>query len=259
MMVHLTVNASLLNSTQSFQGAVYGIHSAGKVLPIVEWGLIFGPLLFHALFGVWIAKNAKLNTSHYKYVSNRRYSWQRWTGVIALVYLFLHILHLHGWFHFEPYLAVIQPMGFGQFKPYNAASTLMIAMNDFGGLVWPPIYLIGMLCCVYHLANGLWTAGITWGVWITPAAQERASKVALVFGLGLALVGTAAWWAAISGSAEDIARAKKTEDRMYDVGIRAGYVPLSHEKRTQPDEVAAEFEEEDEVVVYEAMMSDDAE
>ncbi|TWT83739.1 Succinate dehydrogenase cytochrome b558 subunit [Planctomycetes bacterium CA13] len=252
MIVHLTVNASLLNSVQSFQGAVYGIHSAGKILPLVEWGGIFGPLLFHGLFGVWIAKNAKLNTNHYKYVSNRRYSWQRWTGVIALVYLFLHILHLHGWFHFEPYLAVIQPLGLGSFKPYNAASTLAIAMNQFGGVVWPPIYLIGVLCCVYHLANGIWTAGITWGIWISPTAQARASKVCTAFGLGLGFVGMVAWWAAVSPGDNEIEVAKKIEDRMYRVGVEAGYVPLMEEKRSQPDVVAEEFEAKG-FVEYEAM------
>ncbi|TWU37825.1 Succinate dehydrogenase cytochrome b558 subunit [Novipirellula aureliae] len=245
MCVHLTVNSSLLNSVQSFQGAVYGIHSLGRFLPIVEWGGIFLPLLFHALFGVWIAKNAKLNTSQYKYTSNRRYSWQRWTGVIALVYLFVHVLHLHGWFHFAPYLAVIEPMNFAQFKPYNAASTMMSAMNDFGGFVWPAFYLVGMLCCVYHLANGIWTAGITWGLWLTPAAQRRASIVSAAFGIGLAFVGTAAWYAATSAGPEDIARAKMIEDRMYQVGLDAGYVPVSEEKRTQPDEISEQFEAEE--------------
>ncbi len=72
------------------------------------------------------------------------------------------------------------PSGFGSFRPYNAASTLVTAMQ---GWVWPPFYLVGMLACVYHLANGLWTAGITWGLWISPAAQPRASKICVVIGL----------------------------------------------------------------------------
>jgi len=242
MCVHLTVNSTLINSVETFQGLVYMIHSFGGFLPIVEWGGIFLPLLFHALFGVWIAKNAKLNTSEYKYTSNRRYSWQRWTGVIALVYLFVHVLHLHGWFHFEPYLAVIEPLNFAQFKPYNAASTMMSAMNDFGGFVWPAFYLVGMLCCVYHLANGLWTAGITWGLWLTPAAQHRATLVTTAFGVALAVVGTAAWYAAISAGSEEIAEARIVENRMYRVGLDAGYVPPSEEKRTQPDEIFEQFE-----------------
>ncbi len=33
------------------------------------------------------------------------------------------------------------------------------------------LYSVGVLSCVFHLANGIWTFGITWGLWITPEAQ----------------------------------------------------------------------------------------
>ena len=56
------------------------------------------------------------------------------------------------------------------------------------GFVVPFLYAIGVLSCVFHLANGIWTMGITWGVWISPAAQ-RANVVCAVFGVGLAAVG----------------------------------------------------------------------
>mgnify|MGYP002820802538 FL=1 len=63
MTVHLATNASLLNGTQTFQRAVFLIHSPGKLLPLIEWGLIFTPLIFHAVIGVWIAKSGKSNSS----------------------------------------------------------------------------------------------------------------------------------------------------------------------------------------------------
>ena len=182
MVVHLTTNASLMNGPETFQRAVYLIHSPGQLLPLIEWGLIFLPLIFHAVLGVWIARSGQSNSHQYRYTSNRRYTFQRWTGIIALVYLFFHILHLHGWAHFEVWLNIIRPLGFGQFAPYNAASTLVAAMNNW---IWPPFYLVGVLACVYHLANGLWTAGITWGLWISPTAQARASKVCTVLGAGI--------------------------------------------------------------------------
>lgn len=237
MAVHLTTNASLLNGPETFQRAVYIIHSPGKLLPLIEWGLIFAPLIFHAVLGVWIAKTGKSNSSQYQFTSNRRYTWQRWTGFIALVYLFFHILHLHGWFHAEIWLSAIQPIGFGTFRPYNAASTLVIAMENW---IWPPFYLIGMLACVYHLANGLWTAGITWGLWISPSAQARASKVCVVLGLGLAVMGTSAWWAAVGPSSSDVPEMKAAEDRMYRVAVEAGLVDDVPEKRSDDDSVQAD-------------------
>ncbi|HTU27287.1 MAG TPA: hypothetical protein VMF30_17900, partial [Pirellulales bacterium] len=73
------------------------------------------------------------------------------------------------------------------------------------------VYAIGILACVYHLANGLWTWGITWGIWTSPAAQRRASYLAGAFGLFLAVVGLSALWGV---STVDINRAEAIEDRM---------------------------------------------
>ena len=42
----------------------------------------------------------------------------------------------------------------------------------------PILYTIGILSCVFHLANGIWTFGITWGIWVTPAAQKWAQRSA---------------------------------------------------------------------------------
>jgi succinate dehydrogenase / fumarate reductase cytochrome b subunit len=239
MVIHLLTNASLLNGPETFQRSVYLIHSPGKLLPLIEWGFIFTPLIFHAVLGVWIARTGRSNASQYHFVNNRRYSWQRWTGFIALVYLFFHILHLHGWFHAELYLDIARQLGFASFRPYNAASTLVAAMQ---GYVWPAFYLVGVMACVYHLANGLWTAGITWGLWISPQAQERASKLCLVLGIGLAIVGASAWWAAVSPGEEEIEQWVQIEDRMYDVATEAGLVTPNPEKRLEgaeegPDEV----------------------
>lgn len=231
MVVHLTTNASMLNGSETFQRAVYLIHSPGNLLPLIEWGLIFLPLIFHVVIGIWIIKSGQNNSEKYTFTSNRRYAWQRWTGVVAMVYLFFHILHLHGWSHAEFWLNLIQPLQLAQFKPYNAASTLVTAMN---GWFWPPFYLVGVLACIYHLANGLWTAGITWGLWVSPAAQQRATKLCLAFGIGLGLIGISAWWGAVSPTAQDAVEMRQIEDRMYRAGVESGMVPENSHKRSLP-------------------------
>ena len=239
MVVHLATNASILNNVQTFQRAVYGIHSLGAALPLIEWGLILLPLLFHGIIGVWIVRTGQSNTGAYRYANNRRYRWQRITGLIALVFLLMHVWHLHGWFHLEPWLRLGERFGFAQFRAYNAASTLALAMD---GYFWPAFYLLGVWACVYHLANGLWTAGITWGLWVSAAAQRRASSVCGVLGVLLLVLGTAAWWGAIS---TDPVAAKQVEDGMYRANVNAGVVPLSESKRTQPDPVVDEPSDDD--------------
>ena len=146
--------------------------------------------------------------------------WHRWSFGATL----------SGWIHADIWLNIIRPMGLGSFRPYNAASTVVTAMNGF---IWPTFYLVGVLCCVYHLANGLWTAGITWGLWISPAAQQRANKVCSVAGVLLAVIAVSAWWAAVSPGPQDAIEMRATEDRMYGVGVEAGLVEDMPEKRSE--------------------------
>lgn len=244
MCVHLTTNASLLNGPETFQRAVFLIHSPGQLLPLIEWGGIFGPLVFHAVLGIWIAKTGRTNSSQYRFTSNKRYSWQRWTGFIALVYLFLHVMHLHGGVHFEGWMNAIDKIGFGQFRPYNAGSSLVYAMQRGYGVIWPVIYLVGVLACVYHFINGLWTAGITWGLWISPKAQQRATKVCVALGVVLTVISLSAWSAAVFPSKEAIAEMREVEDRMYEAGVEAGTVQEIEHKRDlrgrEPDEEVEE-------------------
>ena len=231
MVVHLLTNASILNSYSSFQKNVYTIHSLGVVLPIVEWAFIFLPILFHAIFGVVIIYGGSSNWGTYRYGSNFRYMMQRLTGMIAFVFIVWHVFHLHGWFHFEAWLDTAKQYFGANFKPYNASSTLGAAMQPggIGNLLVPAAYAIGILACVYHLANGIWTMGITWGAWTTPKAQQRASKACAVFGIALAVVGLSA----LGGAANvDVDAAKIEEDRMYEEQVKAGLLKDDPHKRT---------------------------
>ena len=226
MTVHLLVNASLLNGAGSFQTNVNQIHSLGKLLPAVEWLFIFFPILFHAVVGVWIIRTGKSNQDRYRYVSNWRYTLQRWSGVIAIFFIFFHVFHLHGWFHNEWWLkTVAEPLGMAQFRPYSAASTLATALSGF---VWPVFYVIGIVACVFHLANGIWTMGITWGVWTSPAGQQRASYACGVGGVLLLLVGLSALVGALQ---IDVTEARDVEDRMYNARVAEGEIMADPHKR----------------------------
>jgi len=90
--------------------------------------------------------------------------------------------------------------------------------------VWLVIYLVGMLSCVFHLANGLWTMGITWGVWTSPAAQRRALGACTVFGVLLAAVGLGALFGVRSAvnTPEKREQVRATEERMLEHDLEAG-------------------------------------
>lgn len=234
MVVHLVTNASVLNGPGAFQSNVYKIHGLGALLPLVEWGFIFIPLLFHAIVGVAIVAGAVPNATSYPYAANWRYTLQRLTGMIALVFILSHVFHMHGWFHGETWLkSVADPYGGAQFRAYNAASTAGQALQSaFVAL----LYAVGVLACVFHLANGVWTAGITWGVWTSPRAQSRALSLCGVFGILLAVVGLGALGgmrAVGSGDALDDARA--IENRMYQHRVETGELVPDEHKRAEAD------------------------
>jgi hypothetical protein len=45
------------------------------------------------------------------------------------------------------------------------------------------MYIVGLSACVYHFANGLWTAAISWGLTVSRPAQRRWGFVCAVFGV----------------------------------------------------------------------------
>ena len=221
MVVHLLVNASVVESPAAFQNQVHQIHSLGSLLPLVEWTFIFIPILFQAIFGLVIVAGGLPNTGQYPYASNVRYALQRVTGMIAFVFIMLHVFHMHGWFHADVWLEnVVKPLGGGQFRPFNAASTAGEALQSYWMVV---SYVIGVLACVFHLANGIWTMGITWGVWVSPRAQSRMLGVCALFGLLLAVVGLSGLFgmrAAVQG--DGLEKARAIEERIYQNKIEAG-------------------------------------
>ena len=178
LVVHLLTNASVNAGAGVFQSRVDMIHSLGEsVLPVVEWLFIFLPMLFHATVGFVIIANGLPNVGSYPYVGNVRYTLQRATGMIAFFFIIGHVIHLH-WMG--------RPLGGGQFDPHAATSSAALAIHP---VLSSLLYAIGVLCAVFHLSNGLWTLGITWGIWTSPAAMRRANAVSVAVGVVLAVAG----------------------------------------------------------------------
>jgi succinate dehydrogenase / fumarate reductase cytochrome b subunit len=182
---HLITNAMItLNTpeTDQYQGQVDRIHALGPYLLPVEILFIFAPLAFHAGLGLKIWMEGKSNVRSYSYLGNFRYMLQRITGGIALLFIVVHIWHMH---------KLGSPFGGAMFDPHEASATAAYALQAHRG--WTlPVYIIGILATCYHLANGIWTALISWGVTIGPGAQRKMGYLCTAFGLWLAATGLAA-------------------------------------------------------------------
>ena len=234
MVVHLIVNASVINGAGTFQNSVLNIHKLGALLPVVEWTFIFIPILFHAIFGVVIIAGGMPNTHNYPYAANYRYTLQRVTGVIAFFFIMIHVFHMHGWFHNDSWLRyVVDPLGGGQFKPYNATSTAGLALQS---IVMVVIYAIGITACVYHLANGIWTMGITWGVWTSPKAQQRASYVCNAFGVLLLAISATALFGMRNAvdTPEKLEAVRQQESVIIETKVATGDIQKNEHKMAAP-------------------------
>ena len=190
LVMHLLTNAAVLmpgTAGLEYQKSVERIHGLGPLLVPIEIVGIFLPLLFHSILGFQIIFTGQSNAQYYRYGPNIRYTLQRYTGVIAFVFIFYHVWQMH-WLG--------QGLGGGTFQLHDETGGPAAAFTTAQALkaAWwiAPVYAIGILSSVFHLANGVWTSLITWGITIRPRAQRTAGYVCAAFGVVLSLVGLGA-------------------------------------------------------------------
>ena len=195
---HLFTNAAIIDGPKTYQHRSDQIHVLGpSTIVLLEWGLIFLPILFHGLIGLLLITRGKRNVRSYPYLDNWRYTLQRLTGLIALLFIFWHVFELHGWFRWPWWIeTVVRPLGGAKFDPYAAPLSAAAAIQRSPWII--AAYAVGVTAAVYHMANGLWTFGMTWGVWTSNAARRRMNYPIALIGVGLLIVGLGALWAMAS-------------------------------------------------------------
>lgn len=193
----------------TFQHEVNFIHSLPFLLIIEVCGLWL-PIAFHSLLGWYFATTGSTNTDRYAYQGNWRYRVQRISGYIGVFFIFYHVATLRwGWTFLTP--------GNTAWSGEFAASTMAQILRggaegiSVAGIVVSVAYLIGVSLLVFHFANGLWTAAITWGLTVSKKSQERWGYVCTGLGAGLMLM---AWAAVIGFVLLDPAKAREVEGRM---------------------------------------------
>jgi succinate dehydrogenase / fumarate reductase cytochrome b subunit len=161
LIVHLLVNATIAQGGMVYQLQVNKIHDL-PFLPVIEWTFIYLPILYHTVYGIWITLTGQPNVTNYPYGKNIFYVLQRVSAIVIVLFILFHVLALK-YGLFGTTLA---------FAPDHALKTVATHMHAGWPIVWI-IYPLGILASCYHLANGFWTAAITWGLTISAASQRR--------------------------------------------------------------------------------------
>ena len=109
-----------------------------------------------------------------------------------MAFILFHVFQMHGWFRWEWWTEhVARPFGGARFDWQHAAASAAAVLQR--STIFAAIYFQwALISAVYHLANGLWTMGITWGVWTTPHAQRWANIPCALFGMALLTIGLGA-------------------------------------------------------------------
>jgi succinate dehydrogenase / fumarate reductase cytochrome b subunit len=188
---HLFENLAALRGPTAYNEMVNDVNTMLPRLYFfgVELGLILIPLAFHALYGVYIWSTGKQNASRYSYPSNWAYVMQRVSGVVALVYLAVHIGVLRGMVTLAGHhLAPADPakvdkldlVTYNDVAAHLGNATHMAVSSPFAGNHILALYVVGTLLTIYHFTNGLNGFSWTWGIAVGRVAQKRVQTVAWV-------------------------------------------------------------------------------
>lgn len=161
---HMLTNFSAVEGgSQGFKDSVAFLNSLPLLL-VLEIVGIYLPLLYHGVYGMYIAFQAKPNNGSYATERNLRYLLQRITGVIVFVFVFWHV-----------YETRIQ-LALGNVTHDEMGSVMH-------GILTQPIffilYAIAVVSASFHFANGLWSFLVSWGITVGPRSQRVSSYICM--------------------------------------------------------------------------------
>src|SRR5580693_621019 len=87
---HIVSNFEALKGPAAYAQQVKFLNGL-PLVRVLEWTFIFIPLAYHMLYGIYIWLTGKSNVVYYPWAGNWMYLAQRWTGLIAAVYICQHV------------------------------------------------------------------------------------------------------------------------------------------------------------------------
>jgi len=159
---HLVVNHFAVYGEESFNKAANFMASLPFVIAL-EVFVIYLPILFHAVLGVYIALWVpSYNNKSYGFFRNWMYTLQRITGIITLIFIAWHVWQTR-----------VQ-VALGAELDYALMENILTQPFFF----W--FYIISIIAVVFHLANGLWSFCVHWGIAQSPRSQKIVTYLSVI-------------------------------------------------------------------------------
>ena len=151
---HLIINHFAVYGEESFNKAA-GFMSSLPFVLVLEIFVIYLPILFHAVLGVYIVFVTKNNTKKYGFFRNWMFLLQRITGVVTLIFIAFHVWQTR----VQVFIA-------------DAEVNYQMMEEILTNPLWFTLYTIGVISTIFHFANGLWSFFVTWGLAQSPRSQK---------------------------------------------------------------------------------------
>lgn len=171
LLEHLYTNSFATQGAEAFNSKVEFLQSLSYVL-YIEIFLILLPILFHAIYGLYIVYVAQNNVLQYTYYRNWAFYLQRISALLTLVFVAYHLWALR-----------INALITGKEITFAAMTQHLSNPLIFA------FYVVGLLSATYHLANGLWAFLVSWGITIGPNAQRISAYAAAALFVILTVMG----------------------------------------------------------------------
>lgn len=178
---HMFTNSKSMSGDKVFNDAVGDIHHIPYLLFVEIFG-IFLPLVFHSVYGIFIAAEARPNAGNYGYARNWFYIFQRVTGVFLFFFILFHLLNLR-------FGAIPGLESYGNPVAGNADRAFAIVQAEFKNAAILIFYIFGIVATAWHLAYGFFLFAVDWGIVIGEKAQKYALYASVMLAVGLSAVG----------------------------------------------------------------------
>lgn len=179
LLEHFYTNSKAIAGSASFNKAVEDLQAIPYIL-LVEITFIFIPLIYHAVYGLFITFEMRPNNLQYPYARNWFYMIQRVTGFILFFFILFHVLNFR--FGMIPGLNTVS-------VAHHPEQSFEIVSREFRMIPIFIVYMVGITATVWHFANGIWLFLVDWGITIGERAQRLAGYACIAFGVVLLFVG----------------------------------------------------------------------
>lgn len=161
IVVHLTAQAQAWRGEAHYSELNESWHRNPYYWPLVA-ALIYFPLLYHAAYGLVLSFRGRPNLTRAPFFTNFKYLIQRVTAIGLLLFIPAHVYKTR----------IETTMQGGRIWDHM--------VEGFHEPLTVAVYALSMLAMAFHVANGFWLGGITWGLTISRRAQ-RAWQTASIF------------------------------------------------------------------------------